>query len=248
MAAIAGVEIEIDSEAVVVTAADPLMVLSSAVVGGGLGYARAIVNLHVHKHYPWGDAELRLDAFAARRLLPAPRVGLLTAAWTERAEVAVESAAGLSALVVTTVGLGNVVAAGWSPAAATPPGTINTIVIVDADVEPAALVNLALTVTEVKTLVLGAAGLTAARSATPGGSSPARPAVRWPTASAPGCKSADDAQTLAVARALAGDSRGARDRRAGRHQRRHAARPLHRSRPRSVRDGRWSDGGAAWAR
>jgi adenosylcobinamide amidohydrolase len=162
MAAIAGVEIEIDSEAVVVTAADPLMVLSSAVVGGGLGYARAIVNLHVHTHYPWGDAELRLDAFAARRLLPAPRVGLLTAAWTERAEVAVESAAGLSALVVTTVGLGNVVAAGWSPAAATPPGTINTIVIVDADVEPAALVNLALTVTEVKTLVLGAAGLTAA--------------------------------------------------------------------------------------
>jgi adenosylcobinamide amidohydrolase len=159
MAAIEGVEIEIDAEAVVVTAADPLVVLSSAVVGGGLGVARAIVNLHVHKHCPWGDAELRLDAFAARHRLPTPRVGLLTAAWTERAQVAVESAAGFSALVVATVGLGNVVAAGWSPVATTPPGTINTIVIVDADVEPAALVNLALTVTEVKTLVLGASGL-----------------------------------------------------------------------------------------
>jgi adenosylcobinamide hydrolase len=162
MAAIEGVEIEIDAEAVVVTAADPLTVLSSAVVGGGLCYARAIVNLHVHKHCPWGDAELRFDAFAAGRLLPTPRVGLLTAAWTERAQVAVESARGVSAMVVTTVGLGNVVAAGWSPAATTTPGTINTIVIVDADVEPAALVNLALTVTEVKTLVLAAAGLTAA--------------------------------------------------------------------------------------
>ena len=66
---------------------------------------------------------------------------------------------GLTALVVTTVGLSNTVAAGWSPAAPAAPGTINTIVVVDADVEPAALVNLALTVTEVKTLVLLAAGL-----------------------------------------------------------------------------------------
>jgi adenosylcobinamide amidohydrolase len=73
--------------------------------------------------------------------------------------VAAESARGLSALVVTTVGLSNVVTAGWSPAAPASPGTINTIVVVDADVEPAALVNLALTVTEVKTLVLLAAGL-----------------------------------------------------------------------------------------
>jgi adenosylcobinamide hydrolase len=162
MATIEGVEIEIDSKAVVVRAASPLTVLSSAVVGGGLCRARAIVNLHVPKHGPWGDAGLRLDAFAARRALPAPRVGLLTAAWTERAQVAAESARGLTALVVTTVGLGNLVAAGWSPAAPAPPGTINAIVVVDADVEPAALVNLALTVTEVKTLVLVAAGLPSA--------------------------------------------------------------------------------------
>ncbi len=159
MATIEGVEVQIDAEAVVVTAASPLAVLSSAVVGGGLGSARAIVNLQVSRHCPWEDAGLRLDAFAARRALPAPRVGLLTAAWTERARVAAESARGLTALVVATVGLGNLVAAGRSPAAPAPPGTINTIVIVEADVEPAALVNLALTVTEVKTLVLAAAGL-----------------------------------------------------------------------------------------
>ena len=159
MATIEGVEIEIDSEAVVVTAASPLTVLSSAVVGGGLGRARAIVNLHVSRHCPWGDADLRLDAFAARRALPSPRVGLLTAAWTERAQVAAESAQGIHALVVATVGLSNPVAAGWSPAAPGSPGTINTIVVIDAAVEPAALVNLALTVTEVKTLVLPAAGL-----------------------------------------------------------------------------------------
>jgi iron complex transport system ATP-binding protein len=159
MGTIEGVEIEIDSEAAVVTAASPLSVLSSAVAGGGLGRARAIVNLHVSRHCPWGDADLRLDAFAARRALPAPRVGLLTAAWTERAQVAAESARGIHTLVVATVGLSNPVAAGWSAAGPAWPGTINTIVVVDAAVEPAALVNLALTVTEVKALVLAAAGL-----------------------------------------------------------------------------------------
>ena len=159
MATIEGVEIEIDSEAAVVTAASPLSVLSSAVAGGGLGRARAIVNLHVSRHCPWGDADLRLDAFAARRALPAPRVGLLTAAWTERAQVAAESARGIHTLVVATVGLSNPVAAGWSAAGPAWLGTINTIVVVDAAVEPAALVNLAFTVIEVKALVLAAAGL-----------------------------------------------------------------------------------------
>ena len=171
MATIEGVEIEIDAEAVVVTASGPLTVLSSAVVGGGLGQARAIVNLHVDKHCPGGDADLRLDAFAARRALPAPRVGLLTAAWTERAQVAAERARGIHALVVVTVGLSNPVAAGWSAAAPASPGTINTIVVVDAAVEPAALVNLALTVTEVKSLVLAAAGLRCADGAGASGTS-----------------------------------------------------------------------------
>jgi adenosylcobinamide hydrolase len=159
MATIEGVEVEIDREAVVVTADRPLTVLSSAVVGGGLRLARAIVNLHVSKHGSWGDAEVRLDAFAARRALPAPRVGLLTAAWTERAEMAAAGARGIQALATATVGLSNPIAAGWSAAAPARPDTINTIVVVDAAVEPAALVNLALTVTEVKTLVLAAAGV-----------------------------------------------------------------------------------------
>jgi adenosylcobinamide hydrolase len=159
MTSIEGVEVEIDDEAVVVTSAAPLMVLSSAVQGGGLGHARTIVNLHVDKHCPWEDVALRLDAFAARRQAPAPRVGLLTAAWTARAQVASGRAGDIGALAVVTVGLSNLVAAGWSAAAAATVGTINTIVVVDGNPEPAALVNLALTVTEVKALVLGEARL-----------------------------------------------------------------------------------------
>lgn len=159
MATIEGVDVEIGPEAVVVTAAAPLTVLSSAVTGGGLGRARSIVNLHVDKSCPWEGAEVRLDAFAARRGLPAPWVGLLTAAWTEHARVGAEHARGVGALVVVTVGLSNPIAAGVSAGAGVLPGTINTIAVVDADLDAAALVNLVITLTEVKTLVLQEGGV-----------------------------------------------------------------------------------------
>jgi len=73
--------------------------------------------------------------------------------------VASASRDGVTALAVTTVGLGNPVAAGISPAAAASASTINVIVVVDAAAEPAALVNAALTVTEVKTMALVAANV-----------------------------------------------------------------------------------------
>jgi iron complex transport system ATP-binding protein len=154
-----GVELTVGAEAVTVTAGEALTVVSSAVVGGGFTPARSIVNLHVPKDCPWQIADRALADFIRRRGLAAPVVGLLTSAWTELAEVATESNDGLTALVAVTVGLGNVVSSGRSTAEAAMPGTINTIVIVDAVADPAALVNVVITVTEVKTLALAAAGV-----------------------------------------------------------------------------------------
>jgi iron complex transport system ATP-binding protein len=154
-----GVEVAVDREAVVVTAREPLAVLSSAVVGGGLAEARAVVNLHVPKDLEVGDLDARLAAFARRRGVPAPWVGLLTSAWTEKAEVADASARGITALAVVTVGLSNRVAAGVDGAAAWAPSTINTVVVVDAAPEPAAMVNAVITATEVKTALLAEAGV-----------------------------------------------------------------------------------------
>jgi adenosylcobinamide hydrolase len=154
-----GVEVAADREAVVVTARAPLAAVSSAVVGGGLGAARAIVNLHVPKHVALPGLEARLAEFAARRGVPAPWIGLLTSASTETAERAEVAEHGLAALAVVTVGLSNRVAAGVASAAAWAPSTINVIVVVDAAPEPAALVNAVMTVTEVKTALLAAAGV-----------------------------------------------------------------------------------------
>lgn len=154
-----GVEVVVGAEAVWLTAERELVVISSAFAGGGLARARTIVNLHVPKNFPCADAEATVVAFARRRALPPPCVGMLTSAWTEKAETAVEAAGDIRALVVATVGLSNASAAGLTARAAPAPGTINTVVVVDADAEHAALVNLVVTVTEVKTAVLLDAGL-----------------------------------------------------------------------------------------
>ncbi len=159
---IAGVSVEVGSEAVVVTSGEPLRVLSSAVHHGGFVEARAIVNLHVHKNDPCADPSGMIGAFARRVGVPGPWVGLLTGAYTERATQAEEAATGFHAHAVVTVGLSNPVAAGTSPVAAWVASTINTIVVVDADPEPAALVNAVITATEVKGLALREAGLLAA--------------------------------------------------------------------------------------
>ena len=154
-----GVATRVGPEAVVVTAEHELIVLSSAVVGGGFTRARAVLNVHVPKNFACADA-IGTVAAAARRLgVPSPWVGLLTGAWTERAEVAGATAGEVRALVVVTVGLSHPSAAGSTPPAAWVPATINTIAVVDADPEPAALVNLVATLTEVKTDVLRAAGV-----------------------------------------------------------------------------------------
>lgn len=154
-----GVEVTVGPDAVVVAAGHPLTVVSTAVVGGGLTAARAVVNLHVPKNYRWAEGDTALSDYARARDVPAPWIGLLTSAWTEKAALASAREAGVTALAVATVGLGNPVAAGITPAGMALPSTINVIVVIDADAEPAALVNAALTVTEVKTMALVTAGV-----------------------------------------------------------------------------------------
>jgi len=166
---IEGIELSCDREAVVVTSGRSMSVCSSAVVGGGLVAARAVVNLHVAKNDPCADPSGILASYARRAAVPEPYVGLLTGAWTEHAVVAEASCAGTAALAVVTVGLSNRAAAGRVPVLEWIPDTINTIVVVDADAEPAALVNAIITATEVKVLALDEAGIRGTEGATVSG-------------------------------------------------------------------------------
>jgi len=154
-----GVELAVDREAVVVTAREPMTVVSSAFVRGGFTDARVIVNLHVRKDIHETDTDRMLPRFVERREIQGPWVGLLTSAWTEKAVVAEAAASGLTALAVVTVGLSNRITAGQTPLGVWAPSTINAIVVVDGAAEPAALVNAVMTVTEVKTSLLASADL-----------------------------------------------------------------------------------------
>jgi iron complex transport system ATP-binding protein len=156
---ISGVGVCVDDAAVVITAERGLRCVSSALVGGGLSQARAVVNLRVPRGFHSEDGEGILADFVRRRGIPTPVVGLLTGAVTERAAIVEEQRGDLTVCAVVTAGLSNPSASGRSAVAAWRPSTINTIVIVDADPDPGALVNLVITATEAKALALREAGV-----------------------------------------------------------------------------------------
>lgn len=151
---IRGITLAIDEAAVRVTSNAPLDALSSAIVGGDLRAARHIVNMHVPKGYDCARPEDDLATFAARLGIVEPFVGMMTAARTHNARVAAETHDGITAVAIVTAGLSNLVAAGVSSLAPVSVGTINTILLLDATLTPAAMVNAVITATEAKTLTL----------------------------------------------------------------------------------------------
>ncbi|HEV8676812.1 MAG TPA: adenosylcobinamide amidohydrolase [Methylomirabilota bacterium] len=155
---IGGVTIEVGREAVWVRSADRLRVVASAFVGGDLAATRHIVNMHWPHGYRDG-LEVELAAFARRLGIVEPFVGLMTAAGTHEAVSVTEQLDGITAIAVVTVGIGTLVSAGASPPRPWRPGTINTIVLLDACLEPAAAVNGVITATEAKVAALAEAGL-----------------------------------------------------------------------------------------
>jgi adenosylcobinamide hydrolase len=160
--ALPGVTVTIGRLAVRVSSERPLCVLGSAVVGGGFGSAREIINVHVDDKYGGERPEEDLAAAAAGLGIAQPFVALMTAASTEFARCAVESLGDLSVAAVVSMGLSNTSSAGVTPpidgpadgAAAPGLGTINVILLVDGALTPAAMVNAVITATEAKTMTL----------------------------------------------------------------------------------------------
>jgi adenosylcobinamide hydrolase len=154
-----GVEIDVGPEAVWVRSRAPLSVVSSAVVGGDLDATEHVVNMHVSRDYHSDDPGADLRAFARRLGIRGPFVGLMTAAWTDRASIAWEDADGVRAGVVATVGLSRPAAAGVSLPVVWQPSTINLVAVLDARLERGTAVNGVITVTEAKVGALVEAGV-----------------------------------------------------------------------------------------
>lgn len=151
---IPGIAVTIDEKVVHVVSERPLTVISSAMVGGGFARTRNIVNMRVDDVGLDSRPEDDLRAFASRLGIKEPFVGLMTAARTEHARLAETASGGLTVAAVVSVGLSNRICAGLSAPAQTSPGTINALVLIDAALTPAAMVNAVITTSEAKTLVL----------------------------------------------------------------------------------------------
>jgi len=160
-----GVTVTAADRAVRISSERPLRVLGSAVVGGGFGVTREILNVHVDDQYDGERPDEDLAAVAAEHGIREPFVGLMTAAYTQFARCAVERIGDLAVAAVVSVGLSNTSSAGVTPpfgagpadgAAAPGPGTINIVLLVDGALTPAAMVNAVITATEAKTMTLAA--------------------------------------------------------------------------------------------
>lgn len=153
-----GVTLRSSADALVVHSTHPLTVLSSAVVGGGLTCVRYLLNRHVHRDYDNADPVADLVAFAADQGITEAFVGQMTAVTLRHAQVLTRRMEELTVAVVLTAGMGNASAAGLSPPAPLRPGTINLLLLIDACLTPAAMVNAVITATEAKTHVVLAHG------------------------------------------------------------------------------------------
>ncbi|MFC8709726.1 adenosylcobinamide amidohydrolase [Streptomyces sp. NPDC057197] len=131
--------------------------ISSAVLGGGIGERDWVLNAQVAHGYRRTDPERHLAELAAGAGLTGAGVGLMTAADVTRHARAEDG----GAQAVVTAGIS---VRGWAaaPAQATAvpaqPGTINIVVAVPAALTDAALVNAATTATEAKVQALLEAG------------------------------------------------------------------------------------------
>ncbi|MFG2698773.1 adenosylcobinamide amidohydrolase [Kitasatospora sp. NPDC048407] len=158
--------------------------VSSGVLGGGLGERHWVLNAQVRAGYGRLDPDAHLAELAVAQGLVGPGVGLMTAAEVDACSWAEDG--GVTAVVTTGIGVPT-----WAAAEAdvpsTPsdaayvPGTINVLAVVPAAVSDAGLVNLLATATEAKVQALLEAGYDC--SGTP--SDAVCVAVRTPVAGAP---------------------------------------------------------------
>jgi adenosylcobinamide amidohydrolase len=143
----------------------PMLAVSSAPLGGGIGPREWVLNATVPMSYARDDPDAHLLSLAAALGLYGPGVGHLTGVDVARRV----SAAADGVAVWATVGLGAPIQAAGPPPdghASGRPGTINIIAFLPVRLSEAALVNAVITVTEAKVQALAALGLAATGTAT----------------------------------------------------------------------------------
>jgi adenosylcobinamide amidohydrolase len=132
----------------------PMLVASTASVGGGIGPRRWVINAQVDADYGRRDVEAHVAELAAELGLPGGGVGMLTAADVTRVGVGHDGGVRVDATVGLTLPVWAAAPVGSCDVAPVGPGTINVVALVPVRHTDAALANLLCTVTEAKAQAL----------------------------------------------------------------------------------------------
>jgi len=151
---ITGISISETPEVIHIRSQSPLNVLSSAIVGTGFRRESHILNAHVDKDYNSTNPKADLRALARRCGIEGSFVGLLTAVYLRKARLAFFEEDGFSVGALITAGVGNAASAGITLPYSYQAGTINIILLLDANLTRGAMLNAFITATEAKTAVI----------------------------------------------------------------------------------------------
>jgi adenosylcobinamide amidohydrolase len=135
--------------------AEPLLAISSAPLGGGIGPRHWLLNAQVPRHYARRDPDRHLVALADAAGLRGPGIGMLTAVDVRRAVRDYDDGVGVDCTVGVTLPQ-------WAAAADDPAdvvGTVNIVAFLPERLDEAALVNAVGTVTEAKAQAFFECGL-----------------------------------------------------------------------------------------
>lgn len=136
--------------------------LSNAIYGGGLGRIDRVANIYVDRFYDCNHPEQDVEKlFQDWGYTPQSTAGLLTAVRLEHAAVLEETGQDGSIFCCTTAGVSNGARAGSERTTfpAYQPGTINIMLILDARMTQAAMVNAVITAVEAKAAALADLGI-----------------------------------------------------------------------------------------
>ena len=140
----------------------PVDSLSSAIYGGGIGKIDRVANIYVDRFYNCADPEKDVaELFRNWGYPQETTAGLLTAVRLEHAAVLEENGKDASLFCCTTAGVSNGARAGSERTTfpAYQPGTINIMLMIDAKLTQAAMVNAIMTAVEAKTAALADLGI-----------------------------------------------------------------------------------------
>ena len=159
---IPNLKIFIDEKDIVIISKDSLECLSNAVINGGRVTSNAIINHHVSLDFEYTNLKEVLEPIKNKFKLSDSTIGLFTAVEMKEAVLINEKVDDVDYTIILTAGLTNVI----SPIIegsdliipnenfTNKPGTINIILLINGRLTEHAAVNLFITITEAKTLLL----------------------------------------------------------------------------------------------